>query len=69
MYSLSQINIITNFKKKKQKKKQEDHHHHHPFLGIAARRVYICAIELNPLTSPDLRRFPESQLRGLSGSG
>lgn len=49
MYSLTQIIFITN-----SKKKQDDH----PFLGIAARRVYMRAIELNPLTSPDLRRFP-----------
>lgn len=30
-----------------------------PFLGMAASLVYILAIDWNPLTSPDRRRFPE----------
>lgn len=58
MFSFSQIIFIVKSKKteliSERKKSKEDH----PFLGIAARRVYMRAIELNPLTSPDLRRFP-----------
>lgn len=49
--------------------KEATERYHQPFLGIAASLVYILAMDWYPRTSPERRRFPESQLSGLSGSG